>query len=386
MDILGYPRPDGLVGIRNHVLILPTCACASETCRIVSSQVKGTVNMINNSGCAEVKGNEDMTQTILVGFAANPNVYGTVIIGLGCENVGHAELAEKIRKITNKPLVSFGIQEEGGTVKTIEKAVRAAREMAMAASMEQRIPCDISNIMLAQECGGSDATSGLAANPALGLASDRLIDLGGSTMMNETIEFIGAEHVLAARGETEEIRRKIIEICRDFEEHLAKAGQNCRHGQPTPGNKAGGLSTIEEKSLGCIHKGGSRPIVEVVMEGERPTKRGAIVMDSPGYDIASMTAMAAGGCHVMVFTTGRGTPTGNVIMPVIKITGNAETYQRMLDNMDFDASGPISGVSTLQETADALFDEIVEVCNGKMTKAEIYGFSDIAIDRVCRFI
>jgi len=210
MDILGYKRPDGSVGIRNHVLILPTCACASETCRVIASQVKGTVNIINSSGCAEVKGNEDITQRILTGFAANPNVYGTVVVGLGCENVGHAQLKEKIEKITNKPIVSFGIQEEGGTVRTIEKAVRAARQMAQQASLELRGPLPISHLMMGIECGGSDATSGIAANPAVGLVSDRLVDLGASTMMSETIEFIGAEHVLAARGATKEISRRII--------------------------------------------------------------------------------------------------------------------------------------------------------------------------------
>lgn len=386
MDFMGYKRPDGKVGVRNHVLILPTCACASETCRVVASQVRGSVNVINNSGCAEVKGNEDMTQRILVGFALNPNVYGTVIVGLGCENVSHRELRAKIEALTNKPVCSFGIQDEGGTVNTINKAVRAARKMVEEASLLTREPCDISELMMGIECGGSDATSGIAANPVIGHVSDRLVDLGASSMMSETIEYIGAEHVLANRAATPEIRREIITICRDYEEHLARAGQDCRTGQPTPGNKAGGLSTLEEKSLGCIHKGGTRPIVEVIAEGARPTKRGAIIMDSPGYDIASVTAMVAGGCQLVVFTTGRGTPTGHALAPVIKITGNRETFQNMIDNMDVDVSSVIAGEKTIEENAQTLFDEVLAVANGKITKAESYGFSDIAIDRICRFI
>lgn len=386
MDFMGYKRPDGKVGVRNHVLILPTCACASETCRVVASQVRGSVNVINNSGCAEVKGNEDMTQRILVGFALNPNVYGTVIVGLGCENVSHRELRAKIEALTNKPVCSFGIQDEGGTVNTINKAVRAARKMVEEASLLTREPCDISELMMGIECGGSDATSGIAANPVVGHVSDRLVDLGASSMMSETIEYIGAEHVLANRAATPEIRREIITICRDYEEHLARAGQDCRTGQPTPGNKAGGLSTLEEKSLGCIHKGGTRPIVEVIAEGARPTKRGAIIMDSPGYDIASVTAMVAGGCQLVVFTTGRGTPTGHALAPVIKITGNRETFQNMIDNMDVDVSSVIAGENTIEENAQTLFDEVLAVANGKITKAESYGFSDIAIDRICRFI
>lgn len=386
MDFMGYKRPDGLVGIRNHVLILPTCACASETCRVVSQQVQGTVNIINNSGCAEVKANEDMTQTILNGFAANPNIYGTVVIGLGCENVPHDQLRESIKKMTNKPVVSFGIQEAGGTPKTIELAVNAARQMVEEACQVQREPCDMSNLTLGLECGGSDATSGFAANPALGYVSDKLVSMGASTIMAETVELIGAEHVLAFRGATKEIHDQIITICKDFEEHLASMGQNCRYGQPTPGNKAGGLSTIEEKSLGCINKGGNSPIVEVVPEGVRPTKKGAIIMDTPGYDIACNTAMIAGGCQLIAFTTGRGTPTGHAIAPIFKITGNRKTFEMMKDNLEVDVSALTSGEISIEQAGDIIWQEFISIINGKLTKAEIYGFSDTAIDRFCRFI
>ncbi|HIT64214.1 MAG TPA: UxaA family hydrolase [Candidatus Ventrimonas merdavium] len=386
MEFLGYKRSDGRVGIRNHVLILPTCACGSESCRIVASQVRGAVNIIFNTGCSDVAANTAMSQKVLTGFALNPNVYGVVIIGLGCETVPHKELREKIQALTDKPVVSFGIQEEGGTLKTIEKAVRAARDMAAAAARQPKVPCDISEILMGIECGGSDATSGIASNPAVGVLSDLLVDAGASTMMSETIEFIGGEHVLARRGSTPEIHNQIIQICRDYEEHLAGAGQDCRAGQPTPGNKAGGLSTIDEKSLGCIRKGGTRPVVEVVEQAARPTKKGAIIMDTAGYDISSVTSMVAGGCTVVVFTTGRGTPTGNAIVPVLKVTANRTTYQKMEDNMDVDLSGIIDGELSLEEGGQLLFDEIVEVCNGKMTKAEAYGFSDIAVDHVCRFV
>ncbi len=386
MKFMGYERPDGKVGVRNHVLILPTCACASETCRIVASQVQGTVNIINQAGCAEVKGNEDITQRVLTGFAANPNVYGIVVIGLGCENHSHKSVKASIEKLTNKPIVSFGIQEEGGTVNTINKAVKAARSMAAEASKQKRVQCDISKLMMGIECGGSDATSGLAANPAVGNLSDRLVDLGASSMMSETPEYVGAEHILASRGATPEIHDKIISICSDYEAHLAGVNQDLRTGQPTPGNKDGGLSTIEEKSLGCIYKGGTRPVVEVVEYAQIPTKTGAIIMDTPGYDIASVTAMIAGGCQIVVFTTGRGTPTGHALAPVVKITGNSETYQRMIDNMDVDVSAIITGEKSIEEMGSMLMEELIEVANGKITKAESFGFSDICIDRICRFI
>lgn len=386
MQFWGYKRKDGRAGLRNHVLILPACACGSESARIVASQVRGAVNIVFNTGCSDVAANTAMSQKILTGFACNPNVYGTVIIGLGCETVPHKKLKEKIQSMTSKPVVSFGIQEEGGTLKTIEKAVRAARDMAAEAAMQQKELCDISELLLGIECGGSDATSGIASNPAVGALSDLLIDLGASTMMSESIEWIGAEHIVARRGATPKIHNQIIQICKDYEEHLKAAGQDCRAGQPTPGNKAGGLSTLDEKSLGCIRKGGTRPIVEVLEQGERPVKRGAIVMDTAGYDISSVTSMVAGGCNAVIFTTGRGTPTGNAIVPVIKVTANASTYQKMEDNMDVDLSGIIKGTTTIKESGEELLKFVHDICNGKMTKAEAYGFSDIAVDHVCRFV
>ena len=375
MQFMGYKRSEGRAGIRNHVLILPTCACGSESSRIVASQVRGAVNIVFNTGCSDVAANTAMSQKILTGFACNPNVYGVVIIGLGCETVPHKVLREKIEAMTKKPVVSFGIQEEGGTLKTIEKATRAARIMAAEAGMQQKVPCDISELLLGIECGGSDATSGIASNPAVGNLSDRLVDLGASTIMSESIEWIGGEHVLARRAATPEIHNQIIKVCED-----------CRAGQPTPGNKDGGLSTIDEKSLGCIFKGGTRPIVEVLEQAERPTKQGAIVMDTAGYDISSVTSMVAAGCNAVIFTTGRGTPTGNAIAPVLKVTANEHTYQWMEDNMDVDLSAIIRGEMTIPESGEMLLGEMEKILNGKLTKAEAYGFSDIAVDHVCRFV
>ena len=382
----GYRRAEGRPGIRNHVLILPTCACGSESSRIVASQVRGAVNIVFNTGCSDVAANTEMSQKVLTGFACNPNVYGVVIIGLGCETVGHDKLKAKIQKMTSKPVVSFGIQDEGGTLKTIEKAVRAARDMAAEAGMQQKELFPITELFMGIECGGSDATSGIASNPAVGELSDLLVDLGASTIMSESIEWIGGEHVVAKRAATPKIHNEIIEVCRAYEDHLKAAGQDCRAGQPTPGNKAGGLSTLDEKSLGCIRKGGTRPIVEVLEQAQRPTKHGAIVMDTAGYDISSVTSMVAGGCQVVIFTTGRGTPTGNAIVPVLKVTANGRTYQRMEDNMDVDLSPIVRGEKTYKEMGAELLHTIHEVANGKLTKAEAYGFSDIAVDHVCRYV
>ena len=244
----------------------------------------------------------------------------------------------------------------------------------------------MSEFFLGIECGGSDATSGIASNPAVGELSDILVDMGATVMMSESIEWIGGEHVLAKRAANREIQHQVIEVCRAYEEHLTAAGQECRAGQPTPGNKAGGLSTLDEKSLGCIRKGGTRPIVEVLEQAKRPTKHGAIVMDTAGYDISSVTSMVAAGCQAVIFTTGRGTPTGNAIAPVLKVTANGRTYQKMEDNMDVDLSAIVRGEKTYQQMGREMVQNIEDICNGKMTKAEAFGFSDVAVDHVCRYV
>lgn len=386
MNFLGYRRPDGKVGIRNHVLVLATCACSSETARIIANQVQGAVHIINQNGCAQVEGDLKITMDVLSGLAANPNVYGTVLVGLGCENAQPNDMYELIKSKTNKPLVSIIIQEEGGTTATIKKGVEYARQFVMEASMLQREEFPLSELIVATNCGGSDPTSGLASNPVLGTASDRLVDLGATSILCETTEFIGAEHVLAEKAATPEIKEQIYHIIKRYEEHLKNAGENLRNGNPSPGNKAGGITTLEEKSLGCIHKGGNRPIVEVTDYGVGPSKKGLVIMDTPGYDIASVTGLVAGGAQMVVFTTGRGTPTGNALAPVLKMTANKITYAKMKENMDFDASPVIAGTKSIEEMGEELLKEIIDVANGKVVKAEALGFNDIAISRVCNYV
>ena len=386
MNFLGYKRPDGKVGIRNKVLILPTCVCSAETCRKVAELVDGAIYVSNQAGCSEVEQNLKICYDMYSGFAANPNIYGTILIGLGCEGCTPDKMKAEILKKTNKPLEVFVIQEEGGTTNTINKAAIAARKMLQEASLVPKEEFPVSELFLGLECGGSDATSGLAANPVVGKVSDMIVDLGGSAVMSETTEFIGADHILAKRAATPEIKKQIIGICQSLEEHLANVNQNLRTGQPTPGNKEGGISTIEEKSLGCIYKGGTRPIVEVLDYAQMPTKKGALIMDTPGFDVASVMAMVAGGCQVIIFTTGRGTPTGNIITPVIKVTGNKKTYEHMTDNIDFNAGVVIDGEMTIDQCGEKLFEELMEVCNGKVTKAEAYGFNECSMQRICKFI
>ncbi|EIW20275.1 MULTISPECIES: UxaA family hydrolase [Pelosinus] len=386
MNFWGYKRPDEKVGVRNHVLILPTCACSSETCRMVAMQVKGTINISNQNGCAQVEDDLAITKQVLAGLAANPNVYGTVLIGLGCENAQAKDMGKLIRSKTNKPLKTLIIQEEGGTISTIRKAVEYAQQMVEAASALKKEQFPIAELIVGTNCGGSDPTSGLAANPVVGNLSDQLVDLGSTSILCETTEFIGAEHILAKQADTPQIAQQIYDIIKRYEDHLANVGQSLRNGNPSPGNKEGGITTLEEKSLGCIHKGGHRPIVEVLDYAQCPTKKGLVIMDTPGYDIASVTGVAAGGALVMVFTTGRGTPTGNPIIPVIKITANQSTYEKMKDNMDFDASPVIRSEKSIEEMGAELLKEVLAVANGKVVKAEVLGFNEIAISRLCNYV
>jgi altronate dehydratase large subunit len=388
MKFHGYKRIDGKIGVRNHTLILPTVACANETCRIIAENLPKAVSLVNQNGCGEVEGNRQITQKVLSGLAANPNVFGIVMIGLGCELNQAEEMSRIIRSKTNKPLEVLLIQEEGGTLNTINKGIRIAQDLIRQASSCQRELFDISHLTIGVECGGSDSTSGLVANPVIGRVSDLLIDLGGTVMFSETTEIIGAEHLLAQRAASPEVGSKIFEIVKRRESYLRGVGEDLRSGQPSPGNKAGGLSTIEEKSLGCIHKGGTRPIMEILDYASDPKKKGLVIMDTPGYDVLSVTAKVAGGCQLIIFTTGRGNPIGNPIAPVVKVTANKDTFNKMEDNIDLDFSEVLEGVRSIDEVGNEVLEEIVRIANGKRTKAEVYGFgfTETVMSRICDYV
>ena len=386
MEFMGWKRPDGRVGVRNHVLILPASVCASDVTDQISHRVAGTVSFHNQNGCSQVPSDQQLTMDIMAGYAANPNVWGTLVVSLGCENCQMDLVVEAIRERTNKPIRQLIIQKEGGTLKTVEAGVRIAREMVDDASREKRVPADISNIILGTECGGSDPTSGLAANPLVGMLSDWLVEQGATSILSETPELIGAEHILARRAVTEEVGKQIYDIIYRYEEAMARVGEKIREGNPSPGNKAGGITSLEEKSLGCIHKSGHAQIQAVYDYAKQVDKRGLVVMDTPGNDPSSVAGMVAGGAQVVVFTTGRGTPTGHPLVPVIKITGNRETYAVMSDNIDVDASPLIYEPQNKQQLLDATTQLFEDVINGVPTRAESYGFVETAIARVCNYV
>ena len=381
MTFQGYRRPDGKVGIRNHVLILPTSVCAAQVASDIARRVRGCVAACHAYGCCQVGADARLTFRTLLNTGANANVGGIVVVGLGCEGLEPLAMLQAVEGL-GKPARGIVIQEEGGSLKAVERGLAIAERMAKDLAAVPREQVGASSLLLGLECGGSDATSGLAANPALGVASDLLIAAGGTCILSETTESIGAEHVLARRAVDDQVRRKVLEIVRACEDRALRMGEDLRGSQPTPGNIAGGITTLEEKSLGCIHKAGSAPVQGVLEYGEVPAGSGLYIMDTPGMDVESMVGLAAGGVQVMVFTTGRGTPTGNPIMPVIKATANRRTAERMADNIDLDLSGVIDGSLTIEKAGQRILDEILAVAGGKLTKAERLGHTEFSIYRI----
>ena len=380
MKISGFKRTDGTYGVRNHLLVIPTSVCAADTAEKIAALVPGAVAIMNQHGCCQIGSDLTLTQKTITGFGLNPNVGAVLVVGLGCDGVQARNVAKEIGA-TGKPVEFVVIQEHGGTLKTIAKGAELAAPMARTLSMQKRMQLDIGEITMAMECGGSDPTSGLASNPTIGYVADKLVKLGGSAILSETTEVIGAEHLIAARFENDVQRTKFLAQVKNVEDRAIMMGENLRSGQPTPGNKEGGLSTIEEKSLGCIYKAGTSPFKGALDYAELLPREnpGMYFMDTPGQDIDSITGMVAGGAQVVVFSTGRGTPTGCPIAPVIKITGNPETYTKMPDNLDTNAGRIISEGVSLPELGEELFDMLVKVCNGQQTKAESLGHREFGI-------
>ncbi len=378
----GYRRADGRVGTRNHVLVVPTVICSAVVAERIAAAVPPLGAALPHlAGCGQLGPDMRVTHDTLAAYCGHPNVGAVVVVALGCEQVVAQHLAEAARR-HGKPVQIVAIQSEGGTVRATEKGVRLARGFADMLAQQEREWCDASELVLSLKCGGSDYTSGLASNPTLGRVTDRLVELGGSAVLGEIAEIMGAEHLLASRAPRPATATKLIQVITRVEGEARALGLDIRGTQPSPGNIRGGLTTIEEKSLGATHKGGERaPLEDVVGYAAPITRKGLTVMDTPGLDVESVTGMVGGGAQVVVFTTGLGTPTGNPIAPVIKITGNARTARQMADNIDLDVSGIMDDSETLDAAADRLFAEVLDVASGKPTTAETLGHREFAIHR-----
>lgn len=372
MSLTGYRRADGQFGIRNHVLVLPTVSCVNGVVNRVCREVPETVGMPHAHGCGR-GGDRDkeILFRILSGMIRHPNVGAAVVIGLGCEVSNTKKLLSYLEDL-GKPLTILNVQEEGGTLTTACKAVAVAREYAASLDRIKREKMTWENLMISTECGGSDAMSGVTANVAIGAIADWLIDQGASVIFGENTEMIGAAHVLARRAENEAVAKQIIELVDRAESLTRKIKGKAAGLVISPGNMDGGMSSIAEKSMGCIIKGGTRPIVEVVDYGQPPTKTGLILQDGPGYDADSMSGLAASGSQLMFFTTGRGTPAGFPILPVIKVASNSRVYHAMKDDIDINAGSMVEG-KTIENLREEIIKQMIEVINGRPTKAEANG-------------
>jgi altronate dehydratase len=378
---MGYRRKDGRAGVRNHVLVMSTVQCANGAVRRIGQALPDVVALPHVYGCSQLGDDLAQTRRTLEGFADHPNVAGVLLVSLGCESLASVEMSEALRaRGVNCHLI--GVQEEGGTAQTIATGTGIARELLQDAARAQREPIPLSELIVGVECGGSDAWSGVTANPALGVAGDMLVAAGGTVILSETPEFIGAEHLLVARAASAELGETITKAVYHWEDEARRMGVDMRGAQPTPGNIAGGLTTIEEKSLGAIMKGGWTTVREFIPYAYRPTQRGLVLMDTPGNDPESVTGMVAGGAQVVVFTTGRGSPAGCPIAPVIKVATNSAMYRKMVDDMDIDAGTVIEKGEPLASVGRRIFEEIVAVSDGQVTRAEEWGNAEFSINMI----
>jgi len=375
MEFRGYRRPDGSVGTRNYVGILSTVVCSNEVVQRIAAQVRGAVAFMHHQGCCQTPLDVARVSQTLINMGKNPNLHSVLLVSLGCESVVLEEVARGIAD-HGKRVETLTVQEVGGAAQSVAKGQLVVQDMVQEASGEIRVPCPVSDLVLGLKCGSSDTTQGLVANPALGIASDLVVEGGGVSVLGEVTEFIGAEHLLARHARSPKIAEAILELVQRMESRAKSVGCDMRGGQPTGGNIKGGITTIEEKSLGAIAKAGNAPIEGVFEYGVRPDIKGLVVMDSPGREPEILTGLAAAGSNIIAFSTGRGAPQGFPFVPVAKITGNERTWKSMRDHMDIYVGSILEGTETLPEAGRRIFRELLDIASGKLTKAEISGYSD----------
>ncbi len=391
---LGYRRASGKAGTRNYIAVISTVNCSASVAKYVSRRfdpsilrdypnIDGVVAITHGSGCGmQYRGSaHEMLNRTLAGIARHPNVGGFLLIGLGCEQGAMGYLLESQRlvqigggngKRSGPPVLSM--QDLGGTLKTVEEGVRQLAQLLPQANDVRREPIPASEIVLATECGGSDGNSGVTANPAVGVAADRIVACGGTAILSETPEIYGAEHLLTRRAKTPQAAQKLLERIEWWKWYTGVFGAEMDN-NPSVGNKEGGLTTIAEKSLGAVAKGGSTALVDVYHYAEPVTAKGFVVMDTPGFDPPSVTGMVAGGANVVLFTTGRGSCYGCKPAPSIKIATNTPMYERMIDDMDINAGVVLQG-ATVRQVGEQIFEEILAVASGQQTKSEQHGIGE----------
>ncbi|MHA1844718.1 MAG: UxaA family hydrolase [Promethearchaeota archaeon] len=384
-EFMGYERPKRLIGIRNKIGVIASVSCVNHVVEKIAQGIENSVAITHPLGCGQFGQDFTNVQRTLTGLGANPNLYSVIIVGLGCENLKSSILAKNIKRF-KKPVEFFDLQDiKGGEPVAVEKGIKIGKQMASEAKELKREPFDFSHLVLGLECGGSDSISGITANPVVGIVSDKIVELGGVSILPEFTEWIGTEHLLMKRAINENVARRIEHPIKKLLERTMQMGIDFRGTQPSPGNIEGGLTTIEEKSLGTTAKSGKAPIRGVINYSQRPKGKGLWLMIEPGNDIESMTGLAAAGAQIITMTTGRGSPVGNPIAPVIKLSGSPRTCDWLKCHIDVDASKIITENKSIEDIAEILWQKIKQVCNGKQTKAEKLGHNNIAIWRHMAF-
>lgn len=367
----GYRWPDGSVGARNHVVVLPTVSCANGVVAAIAREVEGVVPLYHGHGCGRGGRDIELHFRALAGLVSNPNVGAALIVGLGCEVVKAQFLAD-MTAAAGKPVEHFEIQQVGGSRRAAAKGAAVARSLLQSAAACERVECSPQSLLLGLKCGGSDSMSGVTANPMVGEVTDRVVAAGGAAILTENTEMIGTSHILERRSSDPEVAARVKEMIEAADRRTHEIMGPLASLVIAPGNMEGGMSSIQEKSLGCIAKAGTSQVTQVVDYAEAPAGAGLALMDGPGYDTESMTGLAAAGAQVIMFTTGRGTPAGYPIVPVIKIASNTPLFEAMEDDMDVDAEAALEGAG-LEAAGDGLEDLLLRVLEGEPTKSEVNG-------------
>jgi len=374
---LGYRRATGPAGVRNWIAVISVMDNCNPVTRTIAQAVAGTIPVTTTYVRGQFGADLEFALDSLAGLGRNPNIAGVLLVGL--EDSSTEIVASRIRP-SGKPVERVHLQPDG-TVNCIAEGMRLASRMVLQASRQRREPCPISDLTIGVECGGSDTTSGLSCNPVIGRMADRLIDDGGTIIISETSEFIGAEHLFAARAADDEVKQAFLAAVRGMEEMAVRRGVNMRDSQPSPDNKKGGLTTVEEKALGAMAKSGKRPLVGVLGYGQAPVRKGLHFMDAPAAAVENLTALAIGGCQLICFGTGVGNPIGNMVAPTIKITGNVNTVRSMSDNIDVDVSAVFESSASIGDLGDRLYETVAEVGSGTRVTSEILDVRETAVSR-----
>jgi len=367
MYFYGYPREDGTYGVKNYVVVMSSVVCVNSVVEEIARQAPGVVPIVHNHGCGRTG---EIAMRTLSRLGRNPNIAALLVIGLGCEESVAPDIAGAVA-VTGKPVEYLVVQDEGGTAETTRKGVEIARKLLVHASKQERVEAGFEHLVVGLECGGSDAFSGVSANPAVGAAADLVVAEGGTVIISEISEMVGTAHLLKRRAVDAAVARKIdayVALGTEVATWGAKRGYG---GAVSPGNIAGGLTNIVEKSLGCIAKGGTSPITDCIPYAMKPQTKGLVIMETAGYDIESMTGMVAGGAQVVVFTTGRGATAGYALAPVIKVVSNSTTYKKMTSDFDVNAGSIIDAERSIEGVGREIFELLIDVSSGKQTRAEI---------------